>query len=1729
MESETDDNCYERKDIPVDSFGGDFYHSRDVTTRQLNRNLLTHGGSDLSPAVAAAALGRPISLPAKLPNPDGGAPGNGRDQLDSGDCSTLIRRYAEVTKFKQETTSGSGNSGNRLSKGPPESSLALAKKRLSALHTSVQQHEVETMDDDMMPLLSSNRELSQEELYESHTSLVSSSEGGIMAEGEETSSDESQESNSSANHTAIVMSLLERLLRSHPVWFLPGIQRSGAIHLLQGKEEGTFIVRGSSQSKTMAVSVRLPANAGPYIEHYLIQSNNGQLSLESSRFKFDSIPALIAHYTQCCDELPVQLCLPVALREAKNRQQLSSLALLGQEFWRYPMASSPKPKPIAGPVPPGTTPSATSSHMNTPSEATHSSGLGISVLNHTPVGHAASVGTGGTSLGTGGMVNAFGETPTDTFSTLSSFTVSNGQTLLSPESIDSAIMMSPMDPHQHQTGIIGKTSTFKARKQQIVSPTAAQHEVEKQIELFNANILGHSSGTSHSNGEATGGEMTSSTSSSMESRPDDAPNATGTLERKPRAPRPTPPNTLNIKPIRSPPAPPARRIKLQIAEHSPTVERTTFTFQKDTDFTPTTGFPTRDTAFQRREPAVLPASISNIAGSQVSNTVWYCDSDNVADNGVEKQATTQPNDQQQEHDHPSFSVPTSTRVSRRNKRKESKHYQESDILESPSVYCRSTLVDKISDYEDIWSQDATKSDRRSLLGQRHGIFGHEDLTLKGLVSPSIESMSYRQGKLTSYRGPAAHGAHTYSVDNLAVGMGGHDSASDRASTPTDRPARPPVALKTFSPIPKDDGRFGRSVLTDVRQRSCMNISHTTPVGTPVTLEDALGGAGQEQKQTSPFYADPADILSTIIRRSPLNRLASSNSSQRHSEPPKQLFGNDDALPSAGHAWGNGNGYNVNNNFAASLDELALEKNDSMLSGVRMHALSIAGGISGQGTNDYDSDIRWKTPTASLKTIEPAAKSLQKSTDSLMGMGRPVTIHQIIAKKLPALKLSERLLEGLLANDSGIGANGESGFGTLGHRGQRKSAYDNVEKQANAYASSAINSAHSDDGTVFSEPWDSSQWDSFLPNEQSSMEAPGNSSYDHCGSTAKDTRYRKDGQQHQLPQSQQKVATILRSRSCRDREILCECRQPKAGLASAARSDNGTVAANVVGKQRHKLENPARVEWQSHARAARKRPATEDVKCWQASHSLQALSYSTVGSGGSGGGRLDRLLGGTFGVQDGLPVPECDYPCKRAPPIAAADGKFCSVLLLDGWCRVEYDECGSSSSLSDYTIMIDECSGAPLDPNVAHDADVEQLFGLDEQGNIIINVGHIEEERGRALLVKKRRYRKIFSRLDLGKEINETTRFDGMWQKLVHKLFTCCEEKLVRGHPRNRSSHSGPGESIATYAFYLANKPDSTFSRNISNFIACTKESKAAPHPQVVMRNMRQFMSGMKNYLVKHGEGDFAGEVQKARAQLKPDEFLNLDSILEEVMHRLVILPLREHLYSLFVDYYSQSGDIQLIVEKVRSTAGRGPLAFGIKGNVIPPSPTAMRQIATLFVRLQEAELPLAKLDLLLAAVSTIFEATTCCNGQQLSADDFLPVLVMVVAHCGFIGAEIEAEYMWGLLQPSLLSGEAGYYLTALCSAVHVLKNFSLSEQEGTSTLDWDSSTMPNCSSVLRVIIPDEYNGSIQTRTLPIRPHTTTKEVCRIIAHKARITNAQDYGLFKLIDGEVNASEKARFS
>ena len=58
------------------------------------------------------------------------------------------------------------------------------------------------------------------------------------------------------------------------------------------------------------------------------------------------------------------------------------------------------------------------------------------------------------------------------------------------------------------------------------------------------------------------------------------------------------------------------------------------------------------------------------------------------------------------------------------------------------------------------------------------------------------------------------------------------------------------------------------------------------------------------------------------------------------------------------------------------------------------------------------------------------------------------------------------------------------------------------------------------------------------------------------------------------------------------------------------------------------------------------------------------------------------------------------------------------------------------------------------------------------------------------------------------------------------------------------------------------------------------------------------------------------------------------------------------------------------------------------------------------------------------------------------------MFIYVLVQCGLVSAEIEADYMWGLLHPCLLNGNGGYYLTTLSSAVHVLKQLRTTMENG---------------------------------------------------------------------------------
>ncbi|XP_041981720.1 protein sprint isoform X5 [Aricia agestis] len=1022
--------------------------------------------------------------------------------------------------------------------------------------------------------------------------------------------------------------LLERLIRTHPVWFLPGIQRAGAFHLLQGKEEGNFVVRQSSQPETMAISVRLPADKGPYIEHYLIQASDGRIGLETSHNRFDNIPELIAHYSQCCDELPVQLQLPRPLREAKSRQQLSSLALLGQEFWGYPMAN----------------PKNTQNNLLSPCQLAN------------------------------GVV-PMAVTPSDTGSSLSSFNISGTSTnsrehILSPEKDQNVVLkMSPVDasgspPSQNQN-----LSTFKGK-----------------------------------------------TPPSPPAKP------SGTFV---RAPRPTPPNTLNL----------------------------------------------------------------------ISST-------------------------------------------------------ESDILESPGVYYRSSLMDKVSDYEDIWGPEGNncstfkpnKLENEANISNGLMKSKRPDLlpdTLPKLSAAKSNQSILEKENLSLNSTECLNDNKSHSDNSLKKSLNGSNeiiaTTNSRGDVVPVRPDKLNIALN-----------INKKLTEEIEAALKNREKHNTESMETVKMEDCLRETSEESEKDnagSPFYADPVDALKEAamlpVQRRKLLRVGM-NLSQRYSEPPTQnhpyyplrdMHSIEELSPSSP-------------NTSTSVDNLVSLRNKPKMKPVEPPR--VANKPPSGKDQPWAVDSSWQFINKNddgMGSENGTFPSLAEQECRLSGDdAQHLTVHQVVAQRFPDLRLNPEPT--VLPEEV--------------RSPPRASCYDNVHDLR------PLSEQASDDGTVFSEPWDSSQWDGLIP---------------------------------------------------------------------------------PSGPPCYEAEEPN--EW--------------------------------------------------------------DSPLPRRGIAAAARSK----------------------SFRDR-----------LDPLLA--------------------AGRVRALRG-------------------GK------------------------------------SARGTGAALRAYALHLAQDKSTTFAQNVDNFIACTLDSKETC-PQVTMRNMRQFMSGMKNYLVKHGEREFEKEVEKERLKLKPTEFLNLDAILEGVMHRLVVRPLRARLYAQLAAWHAP--DLRRLHAAIERAHHATPLQFGIKESTKVPSPAVLAMISKHFLKMQVADSPLDKLENLLAAISIMFNAIR--GERTLGADDLLPVLAWTVARCRLVCAELEAELMAGLLPAALLSGEGGYYLTALFSAVAVLKRLAPDSGPDSAT-PWrrgsSESERSACATVVRVALPDECRGSIRRVALPCRAGARARDLCRALAHAAAITNPQDYALFALHDGQ----------
>lgn len=134
----------------------------------------------------------------------------------------------------------------------------------------------------------------------------------------------------SSFHPRHSLTILEMIIRTHPIWYLPHLGRATSNHFLRSMPPGCFIVRSSTRQSSMALTIRLPYDHSTDTDHYLIEKHGNLVKLEGSPHFFKSLPLLIEHYYRTNDELQCKLTLPSSILKCSGTIDLQRFALMGQ-------------------------------------------------------------------------------------------------------------------------------------------------------------------------------------------------------------------------------------------------------------------------------------------------------------------------------------------------------------------------------------------------------------------------------------------------------------------------------------------------------------------------------------------------------------------------------------------------------------------------------------------------------------------------------------------------------------------------------------------------------------------------------------------------------------------------------------------------------------------------------------------------------------------------------------------------------------------------------------------------------------------------------------------------------------------------------------------------------------------------------------------------------------------------------------------------------------------------------------------------------------------------------------------------------------------------------------------------------------------------------------------------------------------------------------------------------
>lgn len=290
----------------------------------------------------------------------------------------------------------------------------------------------------------------------------------------------------------------------------------------------------------------------------------------------------------------------------------------------------------------------------------------------------------------------------------------------------------------------------------------------------------------------------------------------------------------------------------------------------------------------------------------------------------------------------------------------------------------------------------------------------------------------------------------------------------------------------------------------------------------------------------------------------------------------------------------------------------------------------------------------------------------------------------------------------------------------------------------------------------------------------------------------------------------------------------------------------------------------------------------------------------------------------------------------------------------------------------------------------------------------------------------------------------------------------------------------------------------------------------------LLQTVRQFLTQMKSYLRQ------SSELEPPIESLIPED--QIDHVLEKAMHKCVLKPLRAVISDALHWAMVRSGAWAELRENLSQAKTRPPAEMGVS-DASPPDPVSIDKIRHKFLAMCKLYSPEKKVGRLLQVCKLIYTIMEDHSGRMFGADDFLPMLTYVLAQCDMPQLDNEILYMMELLDPSLLNGEGGYYLTSAYGAMSLIKNFqeeqaarvltqtrdTLHQWHRRRTMQRTAPSIDDFQNYLRVAL-QELDSGCTAKTLSVRPQATVEEVCSLCALKFSVDEPLQYGLFLVTEG-----------